>query len=272
MGRASALGTVASATATGFAAPVIATGGFTAVGIVSIFAALAAAAVGATFPEHRGHGPAGARAMRASEDRVGDYGALLRAGVALAWSRPAVRAAVLLVAGVTAIWGSLDEYLPLLAIESGALTDTVPLLVLLVYVGTAAGGVAAGPVSALGQRGLAVLLLIAAGVLALGALTRVPAGFALIAAAFGAFQALTVAADARLQAAIDGEARSTITSLAAFVTEVLVLIVFAAYAVSSVIADHAALFGFFAAWYVIVAVWIARTRHLSCHHAARDGT
>lgn len=120
------------------------------------------------------------------------------------------------------------------------------------------GGLAADRVNRLSPRGLAIVLLLSAGELAAGALTRVPAGFVLIALAFGGFQALTVAADARLQAAIEGDARSTITSFAGFATEVVVVGVFAIYAVGSQMLDHATLFACFAAAHVAVAAWLWR--------------
>ncbi|CAA9463687.1 MAG: hypothetical protein AVDCRST_MAG65-42, partial [uncultured Solirubrobacteraceae bacterium] len=148
------------------------------------------------------------------------------------------------------------------AVESGAELEAVPILALLVYAGLALGGLGAGVVSALPARGLAVVLLLAAAALAAGALTRAPAGFVLIAIAFAAFQALTVAADARLQAAIDSDARSTITSFAGFATEVAVVGVFAAYAVGSHVASHATLFAAFAALHLAVAGWLWRTRVL----------
>ena len=53
MGRATALGTIAGGVATGLTVPVFGAGGFGAVGAASVLACLAAAAVGATLPEHR---------------------------------------------------------------------------------------------------------------------------------------------------------------------------------------------------------------------------
>ncbi len=268
MGRATALATVASAAATALAAPVLAVDGFTGVGIASIAACVAAAGVGAALPEHRA-APDSRRGRRHDdEDGFAGYLDVLRTGAATARTQLRVRAALLLVPAVTAIWGSLDEYLPLLAVEAGTRLEAVPLLALLVYAGMAVGGLSAGRVSRLDPRGFAVLLLFAAGALAAGALTRVPAGFMLIALAFGAFQALTVAADARLQAAIDGDARSTITSFAGFATEVLVVGVFAAYAVGSQLLDHATLFASFAVAHTAVAAWLWRTPD---HHSAEDG-
>ena len=67
-------------------------------------------------------------------------------------------------------------------------------------------------------------------------------GFAAIALAFAAFQAVTVVVDARLQAAIEGRARSTVTSLAGLLTEVATIATFALYAAGSAVASHAVLF------------------------------
>ena len=258
MGRATASGTLAAAMATALAAPVLAADGFAGVGIASIAAAVAAAGVGAGLPEHRGVPRWRRRRHEEDDDELTGYVTLLRSGASAVRHQPSLRAALVLVPAVTAIWGSLDEYLPLLAVEAGSRTEGVPLLALLVYAGMAAGGLAAGRVSRFGPRGLAALLLLAAGALATGALARMPAGFALIALAFGAFQALTVAADARLQTAIDGDGRATITSFAGFATEVVVVGVFAAYALGSQTADHATLFATFAAAYAGVAAWLWR--------------
>lgn len=258
MGRATACGTVAVAMATALAAPVLAADGFTAVGIASIAAALAAAIAGAALPEHRAGRGRRRRRDRDGEDGLTGYLELLRNGAAAVRRQPRLRAALLFVPAVAATWGSLDEYLPLLAVEAGGSTEIVPLLLLLVCAGMAAGGLAASRVSRMAPPGLATLLLLSAGALAAGALVRVPAGFALIALAFGAFQALTVTADARLQAAIDNHGRATITSFAGFATEILVVLVFAVYALGSQWADHATLFACFAALHVAIAAWVWR--------------
>ena len=250
IGRASAAGTLASAAAIGLAAPVFAAGGFAAVGAASVLACLAAAAIAATFPEHR------SQADERSDDRLSAYMAILRTCLAEVRSDPSLRAALLLVPAVAAIWGALDEYLPLLAIDTGVSAATVPLLFLVVYVGVAAGGLLGGPASRLTRQALAVLLAAAASALAIGALSGLPSGFVLIAAAFCAFQAVQVVVDARLQDAIDGSARSTVTSLASLATELLVLGVFTGYAAGSAVATDATLFACFATVYVVVAAAI----------------
>lgn len=259
IGRATALGTIASAAAMGLAAPVLAMGGFTAVGVASVAVCVAAALVATTFPEHRTPAATERDDQEEEERSAGapGYAAVLRTGIAEVRASRAVRAALLLVVGVTAVWGSLDEYLPLLAVDAGVATEDVPLLGLLVYAGVALGGVLAGRASLLGRAPFAALLLAAAAALAAGALTRSVAGFALVAVAFAAFQALTIAADARLQDAMDGGARSTVTSLAGLATEVAVIAVFATYALGSAAASHAALFAAFAALYGAVALAVA---------------
>ncbi len=263
MGRATALGTIAAGVATGLAAPVFAAGGFEAVGAASVLVCAVAAVVGASLPEHRrarpmaGGAEAGAEAteepagLRAFAAIVGDGARELRRSRAL-------RGAVLLVPAVVTVWGSLDEYLPLLATESGAAARDVPLLALLVYAGMAAGGVLADRVSRLRGRGIATVLAAAATLLAAGALAGTPAGFALIALAFAGFQAVTVVVDARLQAAIEGRARSTVTSLAGLLTEVATIATFVVYGAGSAVASHALLFAACAAAYLLVAPFAAR--------------
>jgi hypothetical protein len=263
MGRATALGTIAAGVATGLAAPVFAAGGFEAVGAASVLVCAVAAVVGASLPEHRraqpmaGAAEAGAEAteepagLRAFAAIVGDGAHELRRSRAL-------RGAVLLVPAVVTVWGSLDEYLPLLATESGAAARDVPLLALLVYAGMAAGGVLADRVSRLRGRGIATVLAAAAALLAAGALAGTPGGFVLITLAFAGFQAVTVVVDARLQAAIEGRARSTVTSLAGLLTEMATIATFVVYGAGSAVASHALLFAACAAAYLLVAPFAAR--------------
>ena len=87
---------------------------------------------------------------------------------------------------------------------------------------------------------------------------RAPAGFAAIALAFALFQAVTIVVDARLQQAIEGRARSTVTSLAGLLTEVATIATFTAYAAGSAVLSHAVLFGLCAAAYLLVAPFAAR--------------
>jgi hypothetical protein len=252
VGRSTAAGTAAVALSTALAAPVFAAGGFTAVGIASVVAGVACAAVAATLPEHRPERPPdGGGVVRGQLDAV-------REGVGEVRSRRAVRRALLLLAPIAAIWGALDEYVPLLAREdAGASAAAVPLLVLIVYVGMSAGGLLAGTAERWSRGRLGLLLAASAVALAAGALSGVPAGFVLVGAAFCGLQALTVVADARLQAAIEGSSRATVTSLAGLVTEVLTVGVFATYGAGSAVAGNGVLFAAFAGVYLVVAAVLA---------------
>jgi hypothetical protein len=257
MGRATALGTIAAGVATGLAAPAFAAGGFEAVGAASVLACLLAAACGASLPEHHDGQAAGGDDDDAAEG-LRALGAIVRDGGRELRRSRALRGAVLLVPAVVTVWGSLDEFLPLLATEAGAAAGDVPLLALVVYAGMAAGGALADRVSRMRGRGVAAVLATAATLLAAGALSGVPAGFAAIALAFCGFQAVTIVVDARLQAAIEGRARSTLTSLAGLLTEVATIVTFALYGAGSAIASHALLFAAFAAAYLVVAPCAAR--------------
>ncbi|GAA3312050.1 MFS transporter [Nonomuraea dietziae] len=205
MGRARSVGLVAVALSMAVAGPVFAGGGYTVVGVASVLACLACALVALTFTERR--------AAAHDEDPTG-YLDTLRAGLAEARTSPKVRSALLLVPAVTAIWGELEEYVPLLARESGAATTAVPLLVLLVWVGATSGGLLATYGSRMRARGFAAVLAVGGLALSLGAITGHPAGFAGIAVAFAMFQLGGVLADARLQERITGPSRATVTSLA----------------------------------------------------------
>jgi hypothetical protein len=207
--------------------------------------------VALTLPEHRRAGTSG------EADAAAGFRGVVDAGVSALRASPAIRRAVLVVALVTAIWGSLDEYLPLLAVEAGATTGEVPLLALLVYLGMSAGGLAAGAVGALARAGIAAVVAVAAALLAAGAMLPAPGGFVLVAIAFGGFQAATVAVDARLQALIDGPARATITSGAGLATELLTVGVFVVYGAGSSVFGHATLFVAFSALYVVPVVLLA---------------
>ncbi|SCL48315.1 MFS transporter [Micromonospora chersina] len=282
--------------AMGLAAPVLALGGYPAVGAASVAVCLAAAAVATRFPEHRapeppGHDPADAArpdatergAMQpgpagetppaaASAPQPGPAGetppdpdepgwwASLRGGLAEARADRSVRAALLLVPAVAAVWGGLDEYTPLLARDTGIPAAGVPLLLLLVWAGTTVGGLLAPAGERLTDRGFAALLAGAALALAVGALLRHPAGFVLVGVAFAAFQLATVLADVRLQARISGPDRATVTSVAGMATDLTIIAVYAGYGVVAGVAGNAVAFAVAVLPYLLVAGRIATRR------------
>jgi MFS family permease len=220
IGRSEAVAATAVMVSTALAGPVLAAGGYPAVGVVSVAATLLGVPVAWALPEPR-------RERGRRERRP--YAAVLRAGLAEARRAPGVRRALLLVSVLMGT-GALDEYLPLLAESTGVGPVAVPLLLLLVTAGVTVGGWCAGRG---GPRAEAPALAVAAGCLATGALVTAsghPAGMALVAVAFGVFQWATAAADARLQARLPDSARATVTSIAGFGSEVVSVLMYGGYA------------------------------------------
>ncbi|MEU4721015.1 MFS transporter [Nonomuraea dietziae] len=252
MGRARSVGMVAVALSMAVAAPAFAAGGYTAVGVASVLACLACAAVALTFTERR--------AAEHDDDDPTGYLDTLRAGLAEARTSPKVRRALLLVPAVTAIWGELDEYVPLLARESGAATQAVPLLVLLVSAGAACGGLLARYGDRMRARGFAAILATGGLALGLGAMSGHLAGFAGIALAFAMFQLGGVLADARLQERITGPSRATVTSLAGLVTDLCTILALVVYGAASLVLSHSALFALFGVPYLVIALVMSRKR------------
>ncbi|WP_324616004.1 hypothetical protein [Streptomyces pristinaespiralis] len=219
----------------------------------SIAACVLCAATGATLPEHR---------AAAHHDATGRPGhlATLRSGLAeVRGSRPVRRAMVLAVV-ITSVWGVLDEYVPLLAAATGVATETVPLLVLVVWVGVTLGSLLVTAGERLSVRATGALVAAAAVALAAGALSGTPAGFALLAVAFLVFQLADVLADVRLQAAITGRSRATITSLTGLGTNIASLLAYGTYAVLSPHASHGTVFALLALPYLLVAAVMGRPR------------
>ena len=133
---------------------------------------------------------------------------------------------MLLVAGVAAVWGALEEYTPLVAVAAGAPVAAVPWWEVVLWSGVAAGSLAAARVANLAARSLAAGLVLAALALAVGAGSGRVGGLVLVALAFGAFQAADVVVAAWLQDAVSGAARATVTSLAALGAELVAVLVY----------------------------------------------
>lgn len=256
LGRARTAGVLGVVVTGVLAGPVFAAGGYPAVGAGSVLACLLAAIVATRFPEHRRSPDAPPVAASSLDDHDDEltWTETLRAGVRQVRTRPPVRAAVLLVAVVAADWGALDEYTPLLALDTGADARAVPLLLLLLWAGVTVGGLLAPAGERLGRRGYAALLALVAVALAGGALVRHPAGFVLLAVAFAAAQLATVLADARLQARIAGGSRATVTSLAGMLTDVLIIGTYAGYGLVATAAGNAVAFAVAAGAYLVVAL------------------
>ncbi|WP_432137550.1 MULTISPECIES: MFS transporter [unclassified Streptomyces] len=251
MGRAQAAGQVAVMAAMALAGPAFALGGYRLVGAASVLACLLTAAVATRFPERR------APVRGGDED---GWAATLRAGLREARRDRSVRGALLLVPAVAAVWGALDEYTPLLALDTGVAAATVPYLLVVIWAGVSVGSLLAGPAARLGRPGLAALLTLCAVALAAGASWGRPAGMVLVAVAFGGFQLATVLADARLQQRIEGAARATLTSLAGLGTELVTMAVYGVYATLGTTASHGTVFTLFAVPYLLTALLLTARR------------
>lgn len=192
------------------------------------------------------------------------YPALLRAGLAEARGTPRVRSAVLLAAALTGL-GVVDEYLPVLAREAGTPAAAVPLLLLLPWAAMAAGGFAGGRMAGTGDRLLAVLLGAGGAALAAGALTGRPAGFLGIAAFYWVLRLAQIVADTRLQHAISGPARATVTSVAGLGAQAVALAVFLTLGLAARWASAAVLVALTAVPVLLLAVRLA-LRPDPAHH------
>ena len=205
------------------AAALFASGGYAAVAWASIGTCLAGSLLAASFPE----------APRADDDGPG-WWATLRAGVGEVAGCPAVRTAVLLVAllgGVDAV----EEYFPLLARDWGVPDRLNPLAVLGIPVAGAAGAALGGRVTSWPPRAVAAALAASGAALAVAALVAVPAGLAGVAVGYALYRLVLVVAETRLQEAITGPARATVTSVAGVGVELAALAVFAGYAVGGLL-------------------------------------
>ncbi|WP_431966312.1 MFS transporter [Nocardia sp. bgisy134] len=185
--------------------------------------------------------PGDARARAAAADRSGvltRYVTMLRTGVGEAIRVRRVRNGVLLGAllfGITAY----DEYFALLAQSAGAPTVVVPLLVGLTVVGSLTGSLLAGRTARLSARVIAAAVavggvLFIGGALIAGLATDRPdavylltgVGFTAIGLGYGVVLNAEVVAESRLQDAIEGPARATVTSVSGLLSEVVSLVIF----------------------------------------------
>ncbi|WP_433757974.1 MFS transporter [Nocardia sp. CA-135398] len=163
---------------------------------------------------------------------------MLRTGVGEAIRVRAVRNVVALgalLSGVTAF----DEYFALLAQEVGVATAVVPVLVGITVIGSLVGSVSAGRTEGMSARAMAIAVglggaLFVGGAVVAGLALRWPAavyvlagvGFTAIGVSYGIVYNASIVAGARLQDAIEGPARATVTSVSGLAAEVVALAVF----------------------------------------------
>jgi hypothetical protein len=228
MGRARSGYLLAILVATLLAAPLVQGGGYVLPGLVGSAACLAGGALALTLPEP----PRGS-----SDDRptgvAAEWWATLRDGLADVSRTALLRRAVLVTALLTGLI-AFDEYLPLVAAEGGASPALVAVLLAVVGVAEAGCAALAGRCARLGPRVLGALLAGAALAVAAGALLPVVPGFVAMAVGYGVLGMLLVVVETRMQDAVTGEARATVTSVAGFGSEAVSIAVLVAVGVGSV--------------------------------------
>ena len=228
IGWANSAAMVALLAALAAAAPLMALGGYALVGWISVGVAALQGVLAVALP--KGRPVAAAAGDEAPEPRR--YAAMLGAGLLEVRRSGPVRSIVGLSAVLLGVL-AFDEYLPLVAAEQGVATAQVPLLVALVGLGDAVGTALAGRTVRLGSGTLAWGLALAAGLVAAGAARGHPAGFLAVAVGYGIACNVIVVAEARLQDAIRGPARATVTSASGLLGEVYALVLFGAFAAGS---------------------------------------
>jgi hypothetical protein len=231
--RAKAAALVLNLAATALAAPLYKLGGYQLAGAVSVLSCLAHLVVALSLPEATRVATADeTEEMESGSGPLGRYGSMLRSGLAEAATSRPVRKAVALVALLGGFL-AFDEYFPLLARDVGASNTLVPLLIAATVAAQAIGGALAGPVYRLRASIFAVGLAATAGLIAWGSLSGTAQGFVPIAIGYGVMQLVIIVAEARLQDAIEGPARATVTSVSGLFAEVFAVALYTGFALGS---------------------------------------
>ncbi len=233
LGRARSASFVMNLAATALATPLFNLGGYTLAGIVSVLSCLVQAAVALSLPEARPVETARESDEPGSRAAFTNYLHMLHSGVTEVLTSRLVRRAVALVALLGGFL-AFDEYFPLLAREAGATTSAIPLLIAGTVAAQAIGGALAGPAYKLPAATFAVGLAATAVLIAAGSLSRSVWGFLPIAVGYGLMQLVIVVSESRLQDAITGPARATVTSVSGLFAEVFAVAVYAGFAVGSI--------------------------------------
>jgi MFS family permease len=231
-GRVSAAELVSQLPAAAAATALFALGGYALAGWVSVGVAVLAAALAARIPEPPRTDEPDPDDPEGEAAELG-YVATLRAGVAEAARRPAVRA-VLVAAMAVEAFDAVEEYFPLAVADWGVPVAWVPIVDLPIVLAGVLGAVLGGRAARLGAGALGALL--AAAMLLLGGAGLVghPAGVAAVAVSYGAYRAVVVVCDARLQDRIASRSRATVTSVAGLGTDVLSFTIYAAWVLGEV--------------------------------------
>ena len=225
-GWAESLAMIATVIGIAAAGPLYAWGGYPLVGWTSVAIAVLHGVLAWSLPK----APKVEDVEEDEDDR--SYLAMLRSGLGEAIRRPRVRHVLLLASAFGIL--AFDEYFSLLARDAGASNTMVPWFVALTIVGPAIGTALAGRTASMTGTQMRWLVALAAVLLSGGALLGNLAGFVALSVGYGlAWNASTVA-DARVQDAIQGPARATVTSVLGFGSEVFALIAYVVVGIGSI--------------------------------------
>jgi len=219
LGRIRAVGLLTQVPVAGVATVLFALGGFQLAGYVSVALAVLSAVAAARLPET-------VRITGGGEP----YWETMRAGLRTL-RHPAMRRMVLAVATVAGI-DAIEEYFTLLAASWGISAAAVPVAVLIVPIGGAVGAALSGH----RRRDGWGLLALAAGALAVAGWLDRPGGLLAVAVFYGLYRLVLVRLEVHLQERITGDARATVTSVAALATEGMCLLLYACWATGGVLA------------------------------------
>ncbi|MDV7243024.1 MULTISPECIES: MFS transporter [Rhodococcus] len=215
------------------AAPLFVLGGYTLVGWASVAATVV----------HGGFAlllPAAPRAADADETRevaggrglLSRYAGMLRAGVGEVSHDTVLRRGVVL-SSVLVGFLAFDEYFGLLARDGGTATAAVPLLVAITVAGQVVGTAVAGRTASMRAVTMSRVVAVGAVLLCAGALLGGVAGFAAIGVGYGILGNAMIVSEARVQDAITGPARATVTSVSGLFGEITALLIYVGFAVGS---------------------------------------
>ncbi len=218
VGRASSAQWMMTLLATICAAPLFALGGYSLVAATSVVAALAQAGIALVLPRGAPHPQQPSRFLATFRTGVGE--AARNGGVRL----PLLAGALL--AGLVGV----DEYVPLLLHAGDVILVVIPLLLGLLPLAAAAGGWAASTWPDLAPRAIVASLAAASFVTVVAAAVAPIYGLVALAVWYGMVEFARVVADVRLQHAVRGPARATVTSVAGFGGEIAAVVLFLAVA------------------------------------------
>lgn len=215
--RAQSVALVVMAVAISAAGPLHAAGGYPLVGWVSV--SLAVVHVGAALLLPPAAAVAEEEPPEAEPTSVGAWLHTLRTGVWEAGGSVQVRRVLTAYAAVVALVG-FDEYFPLVLADGGASVPVVAWVIAAVVLLEAVGTWFADRTARLAGLPHAALVALGGLLLAAAAWCHGPLGFVALGVGYALVSSAYVAGDVRLQHAMSGDARATVTSVAGVVAEV----------------------------------------------------